>query len=45
MRRLEALNEVIEARACINQSMVGTVQRVLVEDISRRDAEVLAAAP
>ena len=44
MRRLEALNEVIEAEGLrINQSMVGTVQRVLVEDISRRDAEVLAA--
>ena len=44
VRRLEALNEVIEAEGLrINQSMVGTVQRVLVEDISRRDAEVLAA--
>ncbi|OHX13714.1 tRNA (N6-isopentenyl adenosine(37)-C2)-methylthiotransferase MiaB [Chromobacterium sphagni] len=44
VRRLEALNEVIEARGFeINQAMVGTVQRVLVENVSRRDAAMLAA--
>ena len=44
VRRLEALNAGDRSRGLrINQSMVGTVQRVLVEDISRRDAEVLAA--
>jgi tRNA-2-methylthio-N6-dimethylallyladenosine synthase len=44
VRRLEALNEVIEAKGfAINQSMVGTVQRVLVENVSKRDAAMLAA--
>ncbi|POB00074.1 tRNA (N6-isopentenyl adenosine(37)-C2)-methylthiotransferase MiaB [Chromobacterium sinusclupearum] len=44
VRRLEALNEVIEAKGfAINQSMVGTVQRVLVENVSKRDASMLAA--
>lgn len=44
VRRLEALNEVIEAHAYrINQSMVGTVQRVLVEGNARRDPGYLAA--
>ena len=44
VRRLAALNEVIEAEGLrINQAMVGSVQRVLVEDISRRDASMLAA--
>jgi tRNA-2-methylthio-N6-dimethylallyladenosine synthase len=44
VRRLEALNEVIEARALlINQSMVGSVQRVLVEGPARRDPGFLAA--
>ena len=46
VRRLEALNEVIEAEGLrINQSMVGTVQRVLVEDISRHDARCWRRAP
>lgn len=44
VRRLEALNEVIEARGyAINQSMVGSVQRVLVENISKKDPNMLAA--
>ncbi|QEL57606.1 tRNA (N6-isopentenyl adenosine(37)-C2)-methylthiotransferase MiaB [Chromobacterium paludis] len=44
VRRLEALNEVIEAKGfAINQSMVGTVQRVLVENVSKKDATMLAA--
>ncbi|MBI3143678.1 MAG: tRNA (N6-isopentenyl adenosine(37)-C2)-methylthiotransferase MiaB [Pseudogulbenkiania sp.] len=44
VRRLEALNEVIEAKAfSINQSMVGTVQRVLVEGVSKKDPTKLAA--
>lgn len=44
VRRLEALNEVIEAKGfAINQSMVGTVQRVLVESVSKKDATMLAA--
>ncbi|WP_434630653.1 tRNA (N6-isopentenyl adenosine(37)-C2)-methylthiotransferase MiaB [Chromobacterium sp. CV08] len=44
VRRLEALNEVIEANGyAINQSMVGTVQRVLVENVSKKDAAMLAA--
>ncbi len=37
VRRLEALNEVIEAEtARINQTMIGTVQRCLVEGISKK---------
>ncbi|GGY18239.1 tRNA (N6-isopentenyl adenosine(37)-C2)-methylthiotransferase MiaB [Paludibacterium paludis] len=44
VRRLEALNEVIEAQAfSINRSMVGTVQKVLVEGVSKRDETMLAA--
>jgi tRNA-2-methylthio-N6-dimethylallyladenosine synthase len=44
VRRLEALNEVIEAKAFrINQAMVGTVQRVLVEAVSKKDPNMLAA--
>ncbi|RBH47848.1 tRNA (N6-isopentenyl adenosine(37)-C2)-methylthiotransferase MiaB, partial [Pseudomonas sp. MWU13-2860] len=44
VRRLEALNEVIEAKGfAINQAMVGTVQRVLVESVSKKDATMLAA--
>jgi tRNA-2-methylthio-N6-dimethylallyladenosine synthase len=44
VRRLEALNEVIEAKAfSINQSMVGAVQRVLVTGLARRDQGFLAA--
>ncbi|AXE35716.1 tRNA (N6-isopentenyl adenosine(37)-C2)-methylthiotransferase MiaB [Chromobacterium phragmitis] len=44
VRRLEALNEVIEAKGfAINQSMVGSVQRVLVENVSKKDATMLAA--
>lgn len=44
VRRLEALNEVIEAKGfAINQSMVGTVQRVLVEAVSKKDPNMLAA--
>ena len=44
VRRLEALNDVIEARGfAINQSMVGSVQRVLVENISKKDPNMLAA--
>lgn len=44
VRRLEALNEVIEANGyAINQSMVGTVQRVVVEAISKRGENLLAA--
>ena len=43
MRRLEALNEVIEAKGFeINQGMVGTVQRILVEGISKKDPAMLA---
>ena len=43
VRRLEALNEVIEARGFeINKSMVGSVQRVLVEAISKKDPNMLA---
>jgi len=43
VRRLEALNEVIEARGFeINQSMLGTVQRVLVQNISKKDPGMLA---
>ncbi|MCS4534440.1 MULTISPECIES: tRNA (N6-isopentenyl adenosine(37)-C2)-methylthiotransferase MiaB [Neisseria] len=44
VRRLEALNEIIEAEtARINQSMVGTVQRCLVEGISKKDPDQLQA--
>jgi tRNA-2-methylthio-N6-dimethylallyladenosine synthase len=44
VRRLEALNEVIEANGfAINQQMVGTVQKVLVENISKKDPDMLAA--
>ena len=44
VRRLEALNEVIEAEtACINQTMVGTVQHCLVEGISKKDPDQLQA--
>ncbi|MTD32934.1 tRNA (N6-isopentenyl adenosine(37)-C2)-methylthiotransferase MiaB [Paludibacterium denitrificans] len=44
VRRLEALNEVIEAKGfAINQSMVGTTQRVLVENVSKKDPNQLAA--
>ncbi|WP_174873633.1 tRNA (N6-isopentenyl adenosine(37)-C2)-methylthiotransferase MiaB [Vogesella oryzae] len=44
VRRLEVLNEVIEARGFeINKSMVGSVQRVLVEAISKKDPNMLAA--
>ncbi|SCK09972.1 tRNA (N6-isopentenyl adenosine(37)-C2)-methylthiotransferase MiaB [Vogesella sp. LIG4] len=43
VRRLEALNEVIEARGFdINKSMVGSVQHVLVEAISKKDPNMLA---
>ncbi|EGV36894.1 dimethylallyl adenosine tRNA methylthiotransferase [Neisseria weaveri ATCC 51223] len=42
VRRLEALNEVIEAEtARINQSMLGTVQRCLVEGVSKKDPDQL----
>ena len=44
VRRLEALNEVIEAEtARINQTMLGTVQRCLVEGISKKDPDQLQA--
>ena len=44
VRRLEVLNEVIEAEtARINQTMVGTVQRCLVEGVSKKDPEQLQA--
>ncbi|MCH8709799.1 tRNA (N6-isopentenyl adenosine(37)-C2)-methylthiotransferase MiaB [Neisseria gonorrhoeae] len=44
VRRLEALNEVIEAEtARINQTMIGTVQRCLVEGISKKDPDQLQA--
>jgi tRNA-2-methylthio-N6-dimethylallyladenosine synthase len=44
VRRLEALNAVIEAKGYeINKSMVGTVQKVLVEGISKKDPSMLAA--
>ncbi|TCP10753.1 tRNA-i(6)A37 thiotransferase enzyme MiaB [Crenobacter luteus] len=44
VRRLTALNEVIEARGYeINKSMVGSVQRVLVEGVSKKDPAMLAA--
>lgn len=42
VRRLEALNEVIEAETeRINQSMLGTVQRCLVEGVSKKDPDQL----
>jgi tRNA-2-methylthio-N6-dimethylallyladenosine synthase len=44
VRRLEALNDLIEAHVLkINQSMIGSVQKVLVEGVSKRDAGFLAA--
>ncbi|WP_028536864.1 tRNA (N6-isopentenyl adenosine(37)-C2)-methylthiotransferase MiaB [Paludibacterium yongneupense] len=44
VRRLEALNRLIETKVfSINQGMVGTVQRVLVEGVARRDEGMLAA--
>ena len=44
VRRLEALNEVIEAEtARINQSMLGSVQRCLVEGVSKNDPDQLQA--
>ncbi|MDC7705206.1 tRNA (N6-isopentenyl adenosine(37)-C2)-methylthiotransferase MiaB [Vogesella indigofera] len=43
VRRLEALNEVIEAEGFrINQGMLGSVQRVLVQNISKKDPSMLA---
>ncbi|MXR38096.1 tRNA (N6-isopentenyl adenosine(37)-C2)-methylthiotransferase MiaB [Craterilacuibacter sinensis] len=43
-RRLAALNREIEATGfAINQAMQGTLQQVLVESVSRRDASMLAA--
>ena len=42
VRRLEALNEVIEAEtARINQTMLGSVQRCLVESVSKKDPNQL----
>ena len=44
VRRLETLNEVIETEtARINQTMIGTVQRCLVEGISKKDPDQLQA--
>ncbi|PIT18646.1 tRNA (N6-isopentenyl adenosine(37)-C2)-methylthiotransferase MiaB [Snodgrassella alvi] len=44
VRRLEALNMVIEAEtARINQSMLGSVQRCLVEGVSKKDPDQLQA--
>ncbi len=44
VRRLEALNEVIEAEtARINQTMLGSVQRCLVEGVSKKDPDQLQA--
>lgn len=44
VRRLEALNEVIEAEtARINQSMVGSIQYCLVEGVSKKDPDQLQA--
>ena len=44
VRRLEALNEVIEAEtARINQTMLGTVQRCLVEGVSKKDPDQMQA--
>lgn len=42
--RLQALNELIESNAfSINQSMVGTVQRALVEGVSKKNPSMLSA--
>ncbi len=44
VRRLEALNEVMEKEtARINQTMIGTVQRCLVEGISKKDPTQMQA--
>lgn len=44
VRRLEALNSVIEAEtARINQTMLGSVQRCLVEGVSKKDPDQLQA--
>lgn len=44
VRRLEALNEIIEAEtARINQTMLGTTQRCLVEGVSKKDPDQLQA--
>ncbi len=44
VRRLEVLNEVIETEtARINQSMLGSVQRCLVEGVSKKDPDQLQA--
>lgn len=44
VRRLEALNTVIEAEtARINQSMLGSIQRCLVEGVSKKDPDQLQA--
>lgn len=44
VRRLEALNEVIETEtARINHSMLGSVQRCLVEGVSKKDPDQLQA--
>ncbi|WP_107688423.1 tRNA (N6-isopentenyl adenosine(37)-C2)-methylthiotransferase MiaB [Neisseria wadsworthii] len=44
VRRLEALNEVIEQEtARINQTMLGTIQRCLVEGVSKKDPDQLQA--
>lgn len=44
VRRLEALNSMIETEtARINQSMVGSVQRCLVEGVSKKDPDQLQA--
>ena len=44
LRRLEALNSVIEAEtARINQTMLGSVQRCLVEGVSKKDPDQLQA--
>ena len=44
VRRLEALNELHEAEAaCVNQSLVGTVQRCLVEGVSKKDPNQMQA--
>lgn len=44
VRRLEALNELHEAEtARVNQSMIGTVQRCLVEGVSKKDPNQMQA--
>ena len=44
VRRLEALNELHEAEtARVNQSLVGTVQRCLVEGVSKKDPNQMQA--